>query len=415
LLAIYETAGRWLLPRMNPAVSFLITTVVATLLIATALRLAIRTRQQLLRESEHTLESLRTELTFTEQQRDCLRSILDSVAGGLVITGADSRVQFINSNARRLLGLDQRLVGRMADISRDPQIHQAFATVLGQGRQIETRVEARDGQGNNQGKRVLRLYAAPLRLNEKQIDGVVGTFIDITQLEKLERIRQEFLTNVSHELRTPLSSISAFVETLLSGGLEDRENSVRFLQTIQRNAERMRDLVSDIAELSAIESGAVQLRLEQFPLGRLVDEVFLALGPRCHKLRVQLCNEVTEACHVIADRRRLEQILTNLADNAIKFNRPDGKVVITASAAEDDSQILISVRDTGTGIPAHDLPRVFERFYRVDKARSRDLGGTGLGLAIVKHLARAHGGEVSVTSEAGTGSEFVIKLPARVA
>jgi two-component system phosphate regulon sensor histidine kinase PhoR len=173
----------------------------------------------------------------------------------------------------------------------------------------------------------------------------------------------------------------------------------------------MRDLVNDISELSAIESGAVSLILQPLPLRQIVDEVFTGLAPRCKKQRVQLHNRVAASWVVMADHRRLEQILTNLVDNAIKFNRPGGEVSVMADTSDDDGHHLIRVRDTGPGIPPEHLPRVFERFYRVDKARSRDAGGTGLGLAIVKHLARAHGGEAFVTSEPGVGCEFVIKLP----
>ena len=253
--------------------------------------------------------------------------------------------------------------------------------------------------------------AAPLRLAEDGVDGVVGAFIDVTTLERLERVRQEFLANVSHELRTPLASITAYVETLLDGALDDTENSLRFLNTIQRNAQRMRDLVNDIAELSAIESGAVQLRREQLPLRSVVAEVFNGLAHRGAQNGIHLRNQIEESHVVTADPRRLEQILTNLIDNAIKFNLPGGEVCV--SAITDGRQETIRVRDTGPGIAPEHLPRIFERFYRIDKARSRDAGGTGLGLAIVKHLARAHGGEAIVVSEVGVGSEFTIRLPVR--
>src|SRR5262249_47212080 len=260
-------------------------------------------------------------------------------------------------------------------------------------------------------RRILRLHAAPLRLSDSQVDGVVCAFSDDTKLEMLERVRQEFLSNVSHELRTPLAAITAYAETLLDGGLDDQDNNLRFLNTIQRNAERMRALVSDISELSAIESGSVKLTPERFQLHQLVNEIFTGLAPRASKHGVRIENKVAESFAVTADRRRIEQILVNLTDNAIKFNRPGGHVVVTAEISPDRVYYTIKVRDTGPGIPAEHLPRVFERFYRVDKARSREAGGTGLGLAIVKHLARAHGGEAYVTSQVGAGSEFFVKLP----
>jgi two-component system phosphate regulon sensor histidine kinase PhoR len=279
------------------------------------------------------------------------------------------------------------------------------------GESVEGRIETRSGEGGGQSKRILHLHAAPLRSDEGQIDGVVGAFIDISKLELLERIRQEFLSNVSHELRTPLAAITAYVETLIDGGLDDSENRLSFLNTIHRNAERMGALVNDISELSAIESGAVRLRVERLNLRELVDEVFSLLAPRASKHGVFIENHVAENMQVSADRYRLEQILINLVDNAIKFNHPGGCVIVDADPMEGCNHQIIKVRDTGPGIPAEHLPRVFERFYRIDKARSREAGGTGLGLAIVKHLTRAHGGEAYVISEVGVGSEFAIKLP----
>jgi two-component system phosphate regulon sensor histidine kinase PhoR len=175
----------------------------------------------------------------------------------------------------------------------------------------------------------------------------------------------------------------------------------------------MKALVNDISELSAIESGAVSLSIERLPLRRVVGDVFNGLSHRAAKHGVSLHNQVAEDFYVDADRRRLDQILINLVDNAIKFNHPGGAVNVVA--VDSDGSQTIKVSDTGPGIPPEHLPRVFERFYRVDKARSREAGGTGLGLAIVKHLALAHGGEAYVASEVGTGSEFAIKLPQRVA
>ncbi len=410
VFAGYEAAKTVFFPTMGIVTSHAVTTVVVGLMTAVAARHVLWRQMHLLRERERSNVRLREALGVAERNANLLESIVASIDEGLVITDRDSRVLLANDAARALLEVGHRPTERLADISRDPQVHRAFADVLATGQRAEARVETGAGYQGSKDRRILRLHAAPLRLGGHQVDGVVGAFIDITQLERLERIRQEFLTNVSHELRTPLASITAYVETLLDGGLDDNENSLRFLHTVQRNAARMRDLVNDISELSAIESGSVSLVLQRLPLRQVVDEVFSGLAPRCKKQGVQLHNQVLASCMVMADHRRLEQILTNLVDNAIKFNRPGGEVVVTA-ASDDSSHHLIKVRDTGPGIPPEHLPRVFERFYRVDKARSRDAGGTGLGLAIVKHLARAHGGEAFVTSEPGAGCEFVVKLP----
>ena len=231
----------------------------------------------------------------------------------------------------------------------------------------------------------------------------------MTRIERLERVRQEFLSNVSHEVANPTpTAILAFVETLESGALGDVENSQRFLSIIRRNANRMHTLIDDILELSAIEAGNVQVTTEETALHPLVDEVFTSLAAGASGRQIVLENRVHPGAMVLADSRRLEQMLTNLIDNAIKFNREGGRVSVSCHNGLRDR---ILVEDTGEGIPAQHLPRIFERFYRVDRARSREMGGTGLGLAIVKHLARAHGGDVAVESRLGEGSTFAIELP----
>ncbi len=411
--AAYETVKTLVFPAMGVITSHLISTLVVGVTTVIIARYVFRQQVNLLIEHEQTNRRLQDALGKSELDENLLRSIVASVAEGLVITGRDSNVLIINEAAREFLNIGQRPVVRLTNLSRDPQIHKVFASVLATGERVEARIETRSSEAVSQNRRILRLHAAPLRLSVHQVDGVVCAFIDETRLEMLERVRQEFLSNVSHELRTPLAAITAFAETLLDGGVDDPENSLRFLHTIQRNAERMKALVNDISELSAIESGAVILSIEKLPLRQVVSEVFNGLSHRASKYGVTLHNQVNEDFHIDADRRRLDQILINLVDNAIKFNHPGGAVVVLSEGAEEGQ--IVKVRDTGPGIPPEHLPRVFERFYRVDKARSREAGGTGLGLAIVKHLALAHGGEAHVTSEVGAGSEFTIKFPQRSA
>lgn len=411
LFAVYETLKTVLVPGMTSVISHVVSTCVVGLITFLTARYVVSHQARLLVERERSNERLRAALGGAQRSSNLLTSILSSVAEGLIITDRDSQILMMNDAARSLLGLGDRQASRLADLSRDPQLNKAFAFVLVSGEPVEARLDVRLGEGESHEKRLLHLHAAPLRLSENQVDGVVGAFIDVTKIERLERVRQEFLANVSHELRTPLASISAYVETLLDGAINDSDNSLRFLNTIHRNALRMKDLVNDVAELSAIESGAVRLNPEQLPLHRVVAEVFNGLAHRGAKHGVHLRNLVEEDCMVTADARRLEQILTNLVDNAIKFNVSGGEVSV--SLAREDRFETIKVRDTGPGIDPEHLPRIFERFYRIDKARSRAAGGTGLGLAIVKHLARAHGGEALVSSEVGVGSEFSIRLPLR--
>jgi two-component system phosphate regulon sensor histidine kinase PhoR len=418
--AAYETVKTVIFPQMGAVTSHVISTIVVGVTTVFIARYVFRQQLSLLDEQEQINRRLQDALVKSERDENLLRSIVASVAEGLVITDRESNVLIINDAARELLGAGQRPVIRLTDISRDPQFHKVFASALTNGERAEARIETRpitpspQSTAGTQNRRVLRLHAAPLRLSDNrveggQIDGVVCAFTDVSKLEMLERVRQEFISNVSHELRTPLAAITAYAETLLDGGIDDAENSLRFLHTIQRNAERMKALVNDISELSAIESGAVSLAIERLPLRTCVGDVFNGLSHRAAKHGVALHNQVAEDFYIDADRRRLDQILINLVDNAIKFNHPGGAVTVLASDSEGSP--TIKVRDTGPGIPPEHLPRVFERFYRVDKARSREAGGTGLGLAIVKHLALAHGGEAYVASEVGSGSEFAVKLP----
>jgi two-component system phosphate regulon sensor histidine kinase PhoR len=340
-----------------------------------------------------------------------LEVTMDSMREAVVIIDNAMRVVALNNSARaafRQGGADALSPRRLSDLTRNPAIYSAFAAAVARGERAEVKVEA-DGGGD---RHVYDLHVAPLRQREvvygSDVRGAVGVFFDITRLERLERVRQEFLSNVSHELRTPLTSIITFAETLQDGALENAADAHRFVQIIGRNAARMRSLIEDIMELSAIESGALGLEVREARLHQLVRETFNALASKAEACGITLVNEVEPGALVRADARRLEQMLINLVENAIKFSRRRGEVRVRHERAARD---LIYVEDKGEGIPAEHLPRIFERFYRVDRARSRELGGTGLGLAIVKHLARAHGGEVSVRSTPNEGTTFTIELP----
>jgi signal transduction histidine kinase len=288
---------------------------------------------------------------------------------------------------------------RLADATRDPVIYAAFRKALEQRIDIQDRVEL-----TARGRRNYMLTVTPLGG-----DLAVGVFYDVTELERLERVRREFFSNLSHELRTPLTSIVAFSETLLGGAIDDPDNKLRFVEKLHKHAVRMTALISDISDLSAIESSSIKLEPVEIKLKEAADEVVALIEPAAAAARVSLIVTVPEGCHVTADRMRLGQILHNLVDNAVKFNRPGGRVLI--SAEEGDEYATVSISDTGAGIPALDLPRIFERLYRVDKSRSRQVEGTGLGLAIVKHLVQAQGGEIAATSEVGHGSTFTFTMP----
>jgi two-component system, OmpR family, phosphate regulon sensor histidine kinase PhoR len=276
LFAVYEWTKTALFPDMSVETSHVITIIVAGVITAIISRQVIKRQSRLITEQKTSNERLREALATAERSTNLLQSIITSVDEGLIIIDRNQHILLINDAAQSLLGLRRKDFERLPDISRDPPIIEAFLSVLTKGERASARVEIAAGIN----KRVLRLQTAPLRFSDAQVEGVVGAFIDITQLERLESIRQAFLANVSHELRTPLTSITAYTETLLDGGLNDTDNSLRFLNTIHRNAERMRNLVNDISELSLIEAGAVRLSFDRLPLHSVVNEVFNGLAPR---------------------------------------------------------------------------------------------------------------------------------------
>jgi len=338
--------------------------------------------------------------------RKLFEATLSGMREGLLVVDSDLRVVASNPAAHRLFNLAAGKLEsqRLTELTRNPAIYTAFLEVLKGKEQSRVKVET-----HHWGRQVFDLLVVPLGSSDGQkTQGAIGVFFDITRLDKLERVRQEFLSNVSHELRTPLTVILAFVETLEYSTLDDLENSRRFLPIIRRNAARMHHLIDDILELSAIEAGSVKVEAKDTELYPVVNDVVTSLTAKASSRGIIVNNCVDHGVVVFADTRRLEQMLTNLIDNAIKFNREGGTVTVRC---ENGARTRILVQDTGDGIPAHHLERLFERFYRIDRARSREMGGTGLGLAIVKHLALAHGGEVNVESKLGEGTIFAIDIP----
>ena len=335
-----------------------------------------------------------------------LEATLTGMREGLLVVNKDMRVVASNPAAHKLFNPSVAALKsqRLTELTRNPAIYNAFVDGLKGIERSGVKVETHGPE-----RQVFDLRVVPIgNKNGHGAEGALGVFFNVTRTERLEIVRQEFLSNVSHELRTPLTAIIAFVETLETGAMEDPESSQRFLSIIRKNASRMHSLIDDILELTAIEGGNVTLRVGPVELNTLIEEVCDSLTAKAAAQNVTLKNNVPPEVIVHADERRLQQMLTNLIDNGIKFSRQQGTVAINY---ESGTRHRILVQDNGDGIPAHHLERLFERFYRVDRARSRDMGGTGLGLAIVKHLALLHGGEVTVTSELGKGTTFTIHLP----
>ena len=259
-------------------------------------------------------------------------------------------------------------------------------------------------------ERWLQVNAAVITNSAGEREGTILVFHDLTRLKQLENQREEFVANVSHELRTPLSLIKGYTETLLDGARNNPEVAERFLKIIERNTQRLDFLIQDLLTISALESQRMKLDLAPVNLHSLAEKVLGDLSSKAEAKTISLVNEVPPlTAH--GDVNRLDQVLANLVDNAIKYGRANGRVVVGGEQT-DAGKLKIFVRDDGPGIPAEAIDRVFERFYRVDKARSRDQGGTGLGLSIVKHIVQAHGGEVWAESETGKGATFFFTLPA---
>jgi two-component system phosphate regulon sensor histidine kinase PhoR len=390
IFAAYETVKTLLFPGMSVITSHVITVIVAGIMAFFVSRYALARYGAALNQVERQTE-------MTEQTNRLLSAVLETMREGVVIVDPEMNVVLYNDAATRIVKLPAGR--RLAEATRDPVINGAFRRALVERAAVEARVETADRE-----TRCFQLNVAPLGTGL-----AVGVFFDITQLERLERIRREFFANLSHELRTPLTAILAYAETLMTSAKDDPENYARFLEKLHKHAMRMSELISDISDLSAIESGQVRLALGPVRLRPVVAEVIALTEARRKDPDVTFKVSVDDSLYVQADHTRLEQILYNLIDNAVKFNRPQGTV--TVSAEEQGRMVSVSVEDTGAGIAAADLPRVFERLYRADKSRSRKVEGTGLGLAIVKHLVQAHGGEVSAESEVGRGSRFSFTLP----
>ena len=333
-----------------------------------------------------------------------LQGIIDTAREAVFVVDDGMRIKASNSAAniafsRGSGSLEDR---RLSEIIRDVRLHAAFRACIDQNSAADLKLELGPIE-----KRIFDIHIAPFESDGRR--HAIGFFYDVTQVERLEKVRQEFLSNISHELRTPLTSIMAFVETLDDGAIDDSENNRRFLTVIRRNAERMHLLIADILELSLIESGNVSIDKGHVRIAHLVDEIFDSLSTKADQREILLSHDIDPETRVFADLGRLEQMLTNLIDNAIKFNRTSGTVEVTFRQTPERS--IISVTDTGEGIMAEHLGRIFERFYRLDRGLTREVVGTGLGLAIVKHLSRLHGGEVTVESDLGRGTTFHIELP----
>ena len=331
--------------------------------------------------------------------------LFDSMLEGLLLLDRSRKIYLANRAFKNLFGVKAELRGKtVVEALRLHELDELLQRAENEKQVLDYEIKL-----PGLAERWLQVNAAAITNAAGERDGTILVFHDLTRLKQLERQREEFVANVSHELRTPLSLIKGYVETLLDGARDNPEVADRFLKIIERNANRLDLLIQDLLTISALESGRMKLDLSPVDLPALADKVLTFLHTKAENKNVTLVNELPELT-VNADANRLDQVLANLVDNAIKYGRAEGTVIVGGKKLADGA-LEIFVRDDGPGIPAEALERVFERFYRVDKARSRDQGGTGLGLAIVKHIVHAHGGEVRVESELSKGATFFFTVP----
>ena len=337
-------------------------------------------------------------------------SIMNSMINGIVAVDQEYRIMLINSMACEMFGIENtpEIIGsNILEVIRHHQINILLKETIGTNTsQINEIIIGKPDD------KVLRIFTNPIKSKDKfSINSGGIIFIqDITNVKKLEQIRTEFVSNVTHELKTPLTSIRGFIETLRSGAINDKEVSDKFLEIIDIEAERLYMLINDILQLSEIESKQKDTNIGTHNLKSVIDETISILQGVAERKEVTLSCEVDETLKIVANRDRIKQMLINLIENGIKYNYKNGGVHV--KAVREEGKITISVADTGIGIADEHLPRIFERFYRVDKGRSRNMGGTGLGLSIVKHIVNLYNGDIKVSSEFGKGTTFIIRLPA---
>ncbi|HEV2177149.1 MAG TPA: ATP-binding protein [Terriglobia bacterium] len=347
------------------------------------------------------------------------QAILSSMVEGVLAVDAELRVTFFNEAFARAVGAglaSADLLDRtpLVDLVRNPELSEMLRRVLESGESLQRRFQF---PGRNGAESAFEVQVTPLASasgsSGSSSRGALAILHDITDLERLERIRKDFVANVSHELRTPLTAIRGYAETLLEGGLEDQENNRRFLEIISAHAIRLNNIASDLLTLSELESSRPSrpgAEPERVSTRAVIEASLRTVEPEARLRGVTLVSEKLEDAEVVGNRIHLEQVVVNLLSNAVKFNRPGGEVRVGCGRA--NGQVRIVVADTGIGIHSEHLPRIFERFYRADKARSREVGGTGLGLSIVKHIVERMNGTVAAESQLGKGSTFTVLLPA---
>ena len=346
---------------------------------------------------------------FRQRSRDhAISVIMNQMQSGIIVVDARMHILLVTPVARKLTGIAPNSEGvAVSEACKNVSLEGVFGEAMRREGVYTNEVAARTAVGR--GHRPLRFYVSPMRQDGKVV-GALAMVEDITELRRLEQVRTDFVANVSHELKTPLTSIKGFVETLLDGAINNPPMAEKFLKIIMLEAERLTRLINDILSISKLESGMNDVPTERVQLDKMAFEVADMLRIHAEEKQVTInAHRNKKPVYIIGNPDHVEQMLINLIENAIKYNKPGGSVTVHVFGNDREANVTIS--DTGIGIPEEHLPRLFERFYRVDKGRSRSMGGTGLGLAIVKHIVRGMNGEIEVHSKFGEGTEFLVTLP----
>lgn len=360
------------------------------------------------RTLNHMANGLQDMIDDISHEKNKIRAILTSMVDGVVALDFAGRVILVNQAAERMFNRKEaEVMGKyILSLVRNYRVEVLVSQVIATRKTIVDEFKSATGPD-----RILRFHGAPITSDSAKLLGVVLVFRDITELRQLEQMRADFVANVSHELKTPLTSIKGFVETLQDGAMEDREVSQRFLEIISEETDRLHRLIADLLSLGHIEAPKFEATLQEVDLNQIVHKTAAVLAPQAEAKGINLGLELTpDLPKVIMEEDLLGQVVLNLMDNAIKYTLSGGRVLV--KARREQQLVLVEIIDTGIGIPEESLPRIFERFYRVDKARSREIGGTGLGLSIVKHILERYGQKITVDSTPGKGSVFTFTLAA---
>ncbi|WP_411350248.1 two-component system histidine kinase PnpS [Paenibacillus sp. WLX2291] len=356
-------------------------------------------------------DSLEMQLKVIRDNEDLLQSVLANMTGGMVMVDDGGKIALVNRFAEEMLSINsRRMIGRPYH---ELKQHYELSRLLGEGLRRKERIHDEQTLYNPE-PRLIEIDGVPMFEDDDAYRGMLFLIQDVSNIRRLERMRSEFVANVSHELKTPIAAVKGFAETLLSGGVNDEQTARSFLQIIYDESERLNRLIGDILELSKIESKRSPLEFSPIHLQSFFETIREMLNSSAAKKKITMEMNVPEELFMEADEDRLRQIFVNLISNAINYTQDGGMVKLAVHetmSERGEERIVFDVTDTGMGIPRKDLPRIFERFYRVDKARSRSSGGTGLGLSIVKHLVELHHGLVTVESEVHIGSTFTVNLP----